>query len=132
MLRSVVHEQGGVKVVLMDSMSYISSDDRGHFVVAGSNGGPASGQAGLTHGCLGVALNDAGTGKEASGIVGIAMLDERGIIGVTISHESAEISDAADMWHNGIVSHVNETAAAAGFATGDQLKNAILSYLRDR
>ncbi|GGM35594.1 hypothetical protein ACFFX1_52295 [Dactylosporangium sucinum] len=130
MLRNVVHEHGEVQVVLMDSMSYVSGDDRGHFVVAGSNGGPAAGRAGLRHGCLGVALNDAGIGKEASGITGIALLDEYGIIGVAVSHESAEISNAADMWDNGVVSHVNRTAAAAGFAEGDRLQDAILGYLR--
>lgn len=129
MLRRVVEEVAGLRVVAMDSISIVEPDDRGQVVIAGSNGGVASGVVARQYACAFVALNDAGIGKEDAGIAGIAAIDADGIPGVGIGHESAEISDGLDTWENGVVTYVNATAHRLGFRTGERLKEAVRRHL---
>ncbi|GAA0997818.1 hypothetical protein GCM10009555_096000 [Acrocarpospora macrocephala] len=127
--REVVLEHLGRNVVVMDSISFATAADRDHIVVAGSNGGRTAGEAGLRHGCHCVVLNDAGIGKDGSGIAGIRALDAGAVAGIAVSHDSAEISNGMDTWENGIISYVNETAAAAEFAVGQRVRDAIARHL---
>ncbi|WP_214104192.1 hypothetical protein [Acrocarpospora catenulata] len=127
--REVVFEHLGRNVVVMDSISFATAADRDHIVVAGSNGGRTAGEVGLRHGCHCVVLNDAGIGKDGSGIAGIRALDAGAVAGIAVSHDSAEISNGMDTWENGIISYVNETAAAAEFAAGQRVRDAIVRHL---
>lgn len=129
MNRSVVHEQDGVTVVAMDSMSMCGEQDRGQVVVAASNGGLVSAEVAHAYGCRCVVLNDAGIGKDAAGIAGISAMDAHGIVAMAVGHHTAEISNGLDMWDNGVISHVNRAAAQAGFAVGQAVKTAVLAYL---
>ncbi|MFI5427447.1 hypothetical protein [Aeromicrobium sp. UC242_57] len=56
MFRDVVWSDGGVDIVVMDSMSQTTDGDRGAIVVAGSNGGQESGRVGVHAGCAFVLL----------------------------------------------------------------------------
>jgi len=43
-----------------------------------------------------------------------------------VSHTSARIGDAQDMWENGVISHVNEAARAMGLTPGQGLRAALV------
>lgn len=128
MLRKVVHTGPRRTVIVMDSLSQVEDADRDQIVVAASNGGAASGAAARRVGLGCVVLNDAGIGKDRAGIAGVVALDDVGIPALTVSHTSAEISNGIDTWENGVVSFVNETAARAGFAVGDRVRDAIMRF----
>lgn len=125
MIRETVATIGDREIVALDSASQICSADRGKIVVAGSNGGRESGRAAVAAGCAAIVLNDAGIGKERAGVAGLAVVDERGIPGMAVSHESAEISDGLSMWRTGRLSVVNDSAARLGVRAGMTVAEAI-------
>lgn len=129
MLRNTVFELHGRKVVVLDSMSQVEAADRGHVVVAGSNGGKESGRIAVAFGCTCAVFNDSGVGKDSAGTAGLKLMDAAGVPGVTVSHSSAAISNGMDTWENGVISCVNDPAAAAGFTVGAKAKDAITSFL---
>ena len=116
---------GGRRVLLLDSITWVTADDAGHIVISGSHGGRSAGEYAVLFPLALCCLNDAGVGKDHAGIAALAMLDERDIPGVTYSHTSARIGEARDAWEHGIVSHVNASAAALGFVVGRELRAAI-------
>lgn len=108
----------GRRVVLMDSISTISSADRGCIVISGSHGGRISGAFALRHPPALVAFNDAGGGKNGAGLAALALLEGAGIPAIAVSHDTARIGDAADAWAEGRISSCNALAVAAGIVTG--------------
>ncbi|MGO1879972.1 MAG: hypothetical protein ACTH1G_04770 [Microbacterium gubbeenense] len=125
MIRRTVAVMHGREVVALDSASQIESDDRGRIVIAGSNGGRESGKAAIEAGCYAVVLNDAGIGKGRAGVAGLPMLDDNGISGMAVSHDSAEISDGLSTWNDGVLTTVNEVAKHAGVRIGMSVPEAI-------
>jgi hypothetical protein len=111
-------------VVLMDSISSVTAEDAGSIVVSASHGGVSSGEFASRYELGACFFNDAGVGKEAAGTAALGMLEEIGVPGATLSHDSARIGDARDHWDNGVVSHVNGRAAAAGIAAGQSAREA--------
>jgi hypothetical protein len=130
MYRETIWSEGGVRIVLMDSLSQADDSDAGAIVVAGSNGGQESGRVGAAARCGFVLLNDAGVGKDSAGIVALDILQYAGIPAATVSHDSAEISDGRDMWEAGVLSHVNAGAAGIGLSAGDDAQPALLRVAR--
>ena len=57
-------------------------------------------------------------------------LDARGIAGLAVSAASARIGDAASVYEDGIVSHVNATAQRLGARTGEPLKPRLMRTAR--
>jgi hypothetical protein len=127
--REIVREHGGRRVVLLDSMSQVEHSDRGHVVVAASNGGVESGRVAALCGCAAAIVNDAGGGKDGAGVAGLAILDEAGVPGAAVGHLSARISDARDTWEHGVLTHVNAAARRAGLAVGDTVPHAVARLL---
>ena len=113
----------GGRVLLCDSITEVDTLDRGAIVVTGSHGGLSAGRFALDVPLALVAFNDAGVGKDNAGIAALELLDERGVAAVAVSHLSARIGEAGDTWEGGIVSHVNDAAAALGAAPGVRLKS---------
>ncbi|GLZ14322.1 hypothetical protein Acsp04_45570 [Actinomadura sp. NBRC 104425] len=130
--RIVVVDRPRGGVVLLDSMSQAGEDDRGRVVVAASNGGKESGRIAVLVGCACAVFNDAGVGKDGAGIAGLALMDRAGLPGVAASHLSAAISDGPDLWHSGVISHVNEAARAAGFQAGARVADAVRRFVERR
>lgn len=126
------HTIDGLDVVVMDSMSQVEPDDAGRVVVAGSNGGYESGRVGVAVRCGFVVLNDAGVGKERAGVVGLDLLSEAGIPAAAVGHDTAEISNGADMWANGVITHVNAPARTIGVRVGDDVPTAVSRYVAGR
>lgn len=129
MLKVEIVNGSGGRIILMDSITKVTPDDEGAIVVSASHGGASSGEFALAVPLSLVVFNDAGVGKDEAGVAALAMLESRKIAGVTTSHTSGRIGDAEDMWHHGVISRTNATAAALGLAEGQQLKNAALGLI---
>lgn len=121
----VVWEHAGIRVLVTDSISYASREHAGHVVVSGSHGGTSAGEYTREYGLAVVVCNDAGGGKNDAGLAGLKLVDARGIIGIAVGHDSARIGDGRDAWEHGVVSFVNETAAANGVRCGHPVKEEI-------
>lgn len=119
----IVLAPGDPPVIGVDSASAITSDDAGCVVVAGSHGGLVGGAA-LRHPVLAAVFNDAGVGKDGAGIARLRRLDELGIPGLTVAHDTARIGDAAHAYAHGRISHVNETARICGATPGQSVREA--------
>jgi hypothetical protein len=131
MLRETVRDRTGGTVLVLDSMSQAEDVDHGRIVVAASNGGVESGRIAVLARCAAAFFNDAGGGKDGAGVAGLAVLDAAGIPGGAVGHLTARISDGRDTWDNGVLTHVNAAAAAAGIAVGDTVQAAV-ALLRGR
>ncbi len=125
MLREEVARVGGRRVLLLDSITLVESGDEGQIVVSASHGGRSSGEFALRVPLGAVFFNDAGVGKDEAGIAALAMLQEQGVPAATYSHESARIGDVRDAWAEGVLSHVNEAALAAGMRAGSTVRVAV-------
>lgn len=126
MLKKEVLRGRRARVLLMDSITKVTGEDCDQIVVSASHGGASSGEFALEVPLMAAFFNDAGIGKDKAGIAALAMLQERGVAGGTVSHDSARIGDSQDMWDNGFVSHVNECARGLGVLPGQPLKAALI------
>ncbi len=70
-------------------------------------------------------FNDAGVGKDSAGIAALPLLQARGVAACTVAHTSARIGEARSTLEDGIVSHLNESAALLGLAVGQPLRQAV-------
>ena len=129
MIKRIVAERGGRKVILLDSISHVDASDAGHVVVSGSHGGTSGGEFARQHKLAAVFLNDAGGGKDEAGIAALAMLESAGVPAGTVSHTSARIGDAEDTWQHGVLSHLNASAAKCGLRHGESLRDAVMRLL---
>ena len=130
MLKEAVLTSGSRRIIIMDSITKVTADDVGAFVVAASHGGASSGEFALEVPLGLVVLNDAGIGKDQAGIASLGMLERRGVPGATVSHDSARIGDARDMWESGVISRVNAQAEALGLKEGQGIKQVLGDLLR--
>lgn len=105
-------------ILILDSVTKFGHAALGKVSIAASHGGGYAGYLAARAGVRGVILHDAGIGKDQAGIAALPYLDGLGIAGATIDFQTARIGDGADMAKNGIISHVNESARAAGCAPG--------------
>jgi len=121
-IKRLVIERGQRKVIAMDSISHVDATDAGHIVVSGSHGGTSSGEFAGRYRLAAVFFNDAGVGKDEAGIAALRMLE---VPAGTVSHLSARIGDAEDMWQNGVLSNLNASAARYGLSRGERLQDAV-------
>jgi hypothetical protein len=126
MFKETITRIGDRPVVLMDSISSVTADDAGSIVVSASHGGVSSGEFATRHELGACFFNDAGVGKDRAGIAALAMLEAIGVAGGTLGHDTACIGDARDHWEHGVISHVNDVAAAAGVEPGQRLQEAVV------
>jgi thiazole synthase ThiGH ThiG subunit len=132
MLKKEVECGPNGRVILMDSITKVTAEDKGAVVVSASHGGASSGEFALEVPLAAVFFNDAGVGKDNAGIVALAMLQRRGVAAGAVSHTSARIGDAQDMWDNGVISHVNEAAQSRGLAPGQPLRQALTKLVHGK
>jgi hypothetical protein len=85
MLKTKALETPRGRVILMDSITKVTAEDEGAFIIAASHGGASSGEFALEVPLGAVIFNDAGIGKDNAGIVALGMLEKRGVPGGTIS-----------------------------------------------
>jgi len=115
---------GGRTVALLDAAPMLKPEDAGAIVVTGSHAALFRGQPDnvVNVDVFAIFFNDAGVGKDNAGIRRLPELDKRGIASGTVSAMSAPIGHAREIYDDGILSHVNETAAALGAGPGMPLK----------
>jgi hypothetical protein len=63
-------------------------------------------------------FSDAGVGLDNAGIARLPTLDARGIVAATAAVDSAAIGDSLSIYHDGVISFLNSTAAALGGRPG--------------
>jgi hypothetical protein len=130
MLKKEVVKGSAGRVILMDSITKVTPEDEGAMVVCASHGGASSGEFALEVPLKVVIFNDAGVGKDNAGIVALDMLQKRGVAGATVAHTSGRIGDSADMWENGVLSHVNAVARSAGLEVGAKVRPALTALVK--
>jgi uncharacterized protein YunC (DUF1805 family) len=112
------------KRTLADSITAVPVEGRGQVVVCGSHGGLYSAGCALGLGVPAVLFSDAGLGLEGAGIAGLALLQSHGVPAAAVSHDSARIGDAGDIWERGRVRALNEAARACGVGEGMSVRQA--------
>jgi len=115
----------GIEVLLLDSISEILPEDSGRIVIAGSHGSQNVPRYALSVRLRGAVFNDAGIGKDRAGISSFGELSAGGLPAVAVSHETARIGDARDVFENGVISAVNELAAKMGADAGMSVANFV-------
>ena len=108
---------GRAAVIGCDSASLVRPGDEECVVVTGSHCGVLPGRPGYGLGvrARGAAFNDAGGG---AGIARLPVLDAQGVPAAAVAAASARIGEARSTWESGVVSAVNERAAARGARAG--------------
>ena len=104
----------------LDSASLVGAEQVGTIVVTGSHGGLLGGrpETALKIDALAALFNDAGIGMDEAGVTRLPALDSRGIAAGTVAASSARIGDARSTYEDGILTRVNQCAAALGIAPG--------------
>lgn len=106
---------------LVDSITELSMQDAGCVAVSGSHGGISSARFALAARPLLSVFNDAGGGRDNSGIAALDFLQQHGLAACTVAHTSACIGQARSSYDDGVVSHMNAHAAALGLRAGSSL-----------
>jgi hypothetical protein len=104
--------------LVTDSVTMLGADARGRAAIAASHGGIYAAYLAAKAGLKAVILSDAGVGRERAGVGGLAYLATMGVPAAAIGHRSARIGDGVDCAKRGIISYVNEPAAAVGIRPG--------------
>lgn len=110
--------------LVRDSATQLDPTVRGRIVVCGSHGGIYPAWLAARAGVRAVIFNDAGVGRSSSGVGGLYWLGGLGIPACAVDHQSARIADGADAFEHGILSTVNDAAAALGCRPGQRCREA--------
>ncbi len=129
MSQSVVYQSKNGRIVIMDSIAYITEQNEGDVIVCGSHGGRSAAEHAVKFKPKAVIFNDAGIGKENAGIGGLEILDGAGIMGATVDTMSARIGEGLDSYDSGLISAVNQKAKRMGIEIGIAANQAALRML---
>ncbi|MEI7447516.1 MAG: hypothetical protein WCK28_21695 [Burkholderiales bacterium] len=126
--RHTVHDvPGEPKVICSDAAPMLTLEDAGAIAVTGSHAALFRGRPDdvIKPALHAVFFSDAGVGLDGAGIARLADLDGRAMPAGTVSADSAPIGDARRILDEGVLSHVNRSAAALGLAPGQRLRDAV-------
>jgi hypothetical protein len=93
-------------------------------VCSGANSSRVSSDGVIRMGAKGSIANDAGIAKNNSAVEGVMILGERGIPSAAVSTLTARLGEGLSTWNDGIISVVNQVAAARGVKVGMSAKEA--------
>ena len=124
---AVLLEREPPAVWALDSASLVAPEHRDAIVLTGSHGGLLGGrpETALKYDVRAAFYNDAGIGIDRAGVSRLPALDARGIAAATVSATSARIGDARSTYQDGILSRVNQRAAALGLTPGMRAREAV-------
>jgi hypothetical protein len=111
--------------LVLDSITEQRSAQAMRIVVCGSHGGIFPGRLAAHRRVAAAIFNDAGIGRGAAGVRGLAVLDEAGVPGAAVDHRSARIGDGADQLARGRLSIVNRHGLLAGWEAGMPVAEAV-------
>jgi hypothetical protein len=112
-------------LLVLDSITEALQHPGGVVLVTGSHGGVSAGRFALQVRPRLVVFNDAGVGKDGAGTAALALLQAAGIAACTVAHTSARIGEANSTLQHGVLSFVNDAAAALGLRAGQRLAQAL-------
>jgi len=126
--------RGGVKVIVMDSISLVSPADDCHIIVAASHGGALGGrpEMAIKYPVFAAVCNDADHGIDRAGTTRLPALDSRGIAAACVSAFSARIGDGRSTFADGYISIVNDTARRYGGMVGQSTRSFVAAMLDAR
>jgi uncharacterized protein YunC (DUF1805 family) len=130
--RTVVAEgENGRTVVATDSIAFALPEDRDRtvLVTAGHTGRSAVPYLTKAH-PLGFICSDGGGGRDASGTVGLELVEPLGLAGATVDACRARMGDGLSTWLDGVISARNRWAADAGVQVGMSCQDAAHALLR--
>jgi hypothetical protein len=116
-------------VIVLDSATRLDAAARGRVAVCGSHGGLFPAWLAARAGVRGVILHDAGVGRHSAGIAGVLWLSGLDVAACAVDYRSARIGDGRDVMEHGVISAVNEAAAARGCLPGHATKQAVQCLL---
>lgn len=118
---------GGRTIVYLDAAPMLRPDDAGTIAVTGSHAALFRGRPDdvVNVDVFAIFFSDAGVGKDNAGILRLPELDKRAIAAGTVSAMSASIGHARAIHDDGILSHVNATAAKLGGKPGMPLRDFV-------
>ena len=111
--------------LVRDSVTQLDAQARGSVVVCGSHGGLYPAWLAARAGVRAAIFNDAGIGRSAAGVGGVYWLGGLGIAACAVDCQSARIADGADTMAGGVLSTVNDAAAALGCRPGQPVREAV-------
>jgi hypothetical protein len=120
----IVRENGGRRVVLMGSTSFVTAANRQDVLCVGSHGGRVNALPLLAVCPRGVIFNDGGLARDRSGLGALRLLDEAGVAAATVDAMTARIGDPLSTWETGVLSGVNQTAARHSVTRGQLARRA--------
>jgi hypothetical protein len=108
------------RVILLDSITAIDASALNAVIVSGSHGGRSSTGFAIDNPERPriVFFNDAGVGKDHSGIYCLEAMQALNLACACYAHTSARIGEAQDGYSHGVVSFVNPLAAKLGVVVG--------------
>ncbi len=111
---------GGPRVWALESAALVGPEHAGTVLLIGSHGGLPGGDPATALGvaALAAVFHDAGIGRDEAGVSRLPALDARGIAGATVAAASARIGEGRSTYADGVISRVNQTAAALGGRAG--------------
>jgi hypothetical protein len=130
--RFVISETAGeLPILCLDAAPMLEPGDTGKIVITGSHAALFRGRPdGLIEvDVRAIFFSDAGVGLNRAGIARLPLLDERKIPAGAASADSAAIGDSRSIYHDGVLSNVNATAAALGIAPGTSVQAAVAKLL---
>ena len=126
---TIIKQSGGRKVIIADSVTATTDQNRGDVLVCGSHFGANVGQIAATNKIGAMIGNDAGMGKNNAGIAGLAICDAHNIPAAAVASMSAVIGSGVSTYEEGEVSAVNSLAARLGVSEGMSAKHAAERFL---
>ena len=116
--------------LVRDSATQLDALAHGQVVVCGSHGGLYPAWLAARAGVRAAVFNDAGIGRSAAGVGGVYWLGGLGLAACAVDCQSARIADGADTMANGVLSTVNDAAAALGCRPGQPVREAVAHLAR--
>lgn len=124
----------GVKVIVMDSISLVTTAEIGHVIVAASHGGLLGGrpETAVKQPVFAAVVCDADRGIDDAGISRLPAMDARGIAGACVSAFSARIGDGRSLYQDGFISVINDTARQHGGLIGQSCREFVAAMVAAR
>jgi hypothetical protein len=126
--------KGGVKAIVMDSISLVTPQDAGHIIIAASHGALLSGkpETAVKYPVFAAVTNDADRGIDDAGISRLPAMEARGIAGACVSAFSARIGDGRSIYEDGYISTLNATASKHGGRIGQSCREFVAAMVEAR
>lgn len=122
----------GRQVVVTDSIIFARPEDRDRNVlVTAGHTGTSGASFLLEFRPWGFICSDGGGAKNDSGIAGLAIVEEHGLAGASVSGQTAALGDAYSSYEDGVIAACNEPARRRGVRVGMPAREAAHLLLQD-